>query len=482
MNSTRLPYEVGQSSAVDELAGGCPEVWNLLVDGGGANIRRPGRVAFITLADGSDVIGLFVHNRNLIIVTSDRRFWRVDPGAPDVRIPLSNDALTTQLEGSQRPTFIADTQRLIIAGGGRLQQWRVTEPFTERLDTSTDPETDDPPLSTHVTSLDQFIVANDTRFPNQFHWSAQGDGVHGVWPPLNFNTADANPDPVVAVHANSRELYVFGTKTLQVYGVVPDPLLPFAAAVTLNIGCIAPYAVVQVDENFTWLDDRRRFVMADGRGFQVMSDAISSTLRELPKVDDAWGARVDIGSFSLVLWVFPAAKRSFYFDLNRKQWGEWRGSRQGEFWNALNVGAYIYWPEVDKHMVGLADGSSLYSMSFTSPTDFDGQTISWQRTLPYVDNGNMASKACGRMRYTLRRGVVPYGETDLFEASFRDDLGSWAPWTRLSIGDQSDTAAVIEDYPGGVYRRRQHRIRGTGTAPFTLAAVELYFEQLEAAA
>ncbi len=495
MNTARLPFDVGQSSAVEELGGGAPEVINLLVDASGANFRRPGRKPFLDVnAPGSGgVIGMTVFQDQLIYVTADRKLWRVHPGAPGTPVAISSADVLTQLDGGKRPTFIDDDVRLMIAGGGSIQQWRPEDLLSKRLSVdspTSDPALSDPPLAEFLTSIDQVVVSNDTRFPNQFHWSGIGPNSpdvthpgHAMWPPLNFNTADASPDAVNAVRANSRELFVFGPRTTQAYGIGGDPLLPFVSSATSEIGCIAPYSVTAAEQVFHWLDDRKRFIVSDARSNEVLSDAIASTLRELGLVSDAWGARIDIGSFSLMIWFLPTAKRCFYFDRGRKQWGEWRGwSTTDGDWTGVDIGAYVYWPAIDKHIVGLASGPGLYEMSMDSTTDFDGGPIVAERTTTFVNHGGDGQKGCLRERYILRRGNVAFGDSDVFEVTRRDGLGSWEPWARLSLGDVTDKNPMVEDYPGGVYRERQHRVRYSGPTPFVLVRVEESFETLEAAA
>lgn len=481
MNVARLPFEVGQSSGIDELAGGTPEVINTLVDGGGANVRRPGRKpwAFTPGATGG-VIGAFVFQHNLIYVTADRRIWRIHAGAPTSPIPLSSDDPLTQLRGRGRAIFIDDPVRLVIAGGAEIQQWQPGDILSKRLDDSPTSANDDPPLPTYITSLNNRFISNDTRFPSRLVWSDQGVNLTQFWPPLDFTQADASPDAVVAVQSNAREAFVFGDKTLQVYSVGADPFLPFITAVTLTIGCPAPYGIISFDQFFAWLDDRRRFVVSDGRSYQVLSDPVASTLRALSQVDDCVGFRIEQDSFSLLLWVFPAAGRAFYFDRTRKQWGEYRGW-DGR-WTGVNIGAHVYWPDVDKHIVGSAADPTLYEMAFGAPEDFGGGPIVMQRTTTFIDSGSFGQKAEDRVRYILRRGQAPFGQDDFFETTQRDDLGPFAPWVSQPLGDVSDRDPLVQDFPGGVYRRRQYKWRYSGTGDFVLAAAERVFDALEAVA
>jgi hypothetical protein len=481
MNASRLPFDAGQSSAVDELGGGTPEVFNILVDGGGANIRRPGRKAFLDAqapATGG-VIGATIFDRNLVYATADRKIWRVHPGAPTVVIPLSSADPTTLLEGGERATFLeADPGRLLIAGGGAIQSWLPADLVTKRLVPVPAPVTNDPPYATHLAWLGNRVIGNDLRNPNVFRWSDVLD--IAVWAPIDANTADAQADPVRCVFSNSRELFVFGSTTIQAYALGGDPLLPFTPSSTLQVGTSARGSVIPVDDVLYFLDDRRRLVLSNARTFEVLSDAIASDLRGLPRVDDCIGFRLEFGSYSLLLWNFPAAKRSFVFDRNRKQWGEWPGFVGGQF-GGLDLGAYVYWPEMDKHIIGLASAPSIFEMDTDSAVDFGGGVIAFQRTTTAVDNGTMASKACDRDRYVLRRGLRPYGESDVFEVAHRDDIGAWSDWTQISLGDQSDRETVIEDFPGGVFRRRQRRVRYTGDASnFTLVMAESRFEIREA--
>jgi hypothetical protein len=445
-------------------------ITNWQVDQAEINRPRPGLVTYTTTGLGtSPLIGLYVWQTWVIGVTEDRKLWALPSVLPTTWQALSDATAATQLDGGERPTFAEDGLRVVIAGGGSIQQWQGAG-LSSRLGGG--------PTCTHIASIGQRFVANNTAAPQEYDWSNIGDGAHATWDALAFTEADARPDPVVAIYENLRELYVFGASTTQIYGIGSDPFNPFDNTVSSNIGLSAAYSVVRLDDMFAILDDRRRFVLTDGRTTQPISDAISKDLRAMETIDDCWGYREELANFSNVVWHFPAEGRTFVYDLTRKSWTE-RKYYSAPFQVAMPLGCAVYWPAINEYLIGRDDVATMATLDPDTHQDF-GSTLLCERVTGWNDLGARLRKRDNELIITLRRGTVAEGATEsALEVRCRDDGGAWSDWDYILLGQPEDAEQTVKVRLGGVFRRRLYHFRYSGSDDTSLVSAEQFYEQLD---
>lgn len=490
------PINISESliASAEDSPGYARNATNWLSDPIGVQVVRPGitNATFdptnnaVTSGTSTSIIGMFLWTNPvdrydyLIYVRADRTIYAKNLTTL-VKTALSDATVATQLDGNAaRATFAEDGLRVIIAGGGQLQTWTgVIGVLSARLAAYTIGVNQPPLGATHVVKLANYIVANN-QYPgslNQFIWSGLGDGNDAVWNPLNFNTADASPDSVTAVHANLRDLYAFGTKTVQVYGVTADANLPFQSTSTITLGLGAVYSIIQLDQAFALLDDQRRFVTTDGRSFSTLSDPFAKTIKDLATVSDCWGFRAIIGYWDLLVWVFPAAGVAYAFDQNQKKWSPLRGWNNVDDWAAIRIGAYVYWPGGSLHLVG----DPVYENVFTlDPAARNDVALAGTNTLPIVAEritgtisyDTMKRKRRNGVRVALKRGDAAQVGAAI-ELSKSDDDGPWSSPTTIDLGSTAgDYASWRNWFPGGVYRTCRYRMRFSGAAEAAISSIE----------
>lgn len=493
MPTAVLPIIDGQIASSEDIPGYARVVTNWHVDQLGFNRTRPGITNAIfdptnnANASGvnTNIIGMYVWTNPqdrydyLVYVRADRQIFAKNLSTLVKSALSSASDVTTQLDGnSARVTWAEDSGRIMIAGGGQIQTWTgVAGTLSARLAVYSFAVNQPPLGATFITKLANYVVANNVQpgMLNQFFWSQIGDGVDGTWPPLNFNTADARPDPVLAVLDNLRELYIFGSSTVQVYGISGDATLPFQASSTLDLGTIAPYSIVRLDQTFVMLDSKRRFVQTDGRSYTVISTPIAKTIRDLATVADCFGFRAVVGFWDLLVWIFPTAKQAFYFDQTGQKWGTWKGWNGTDDFTAARIGSFVYYPAGNLFFIGDSLFENVFTLDAGTKQDvLPGGTlpIVAERITGHLDQETTKRKRCNSVRLFLRRGLAA-GVGAAIEISKRDDDGPWSEPTFINLATQAgDTEASQDWYPGGIYRRRQYRIRYAGAADVVLSKVE----------
>ena len=477
MPTLPIPFSTGQASGLEQLGGAPPLVVNLLPDATGTVRTRPGVAAWTDwLADdgaivpaSSAVIGIFPWGADkLVYVTEDRAIYCwTGPGSI---ISLSTSDVLTQLDGVARPTFTYDHAGCYLAGGGALQTWDGVSATSQRL-TGVLPGVQ----YTHIAAMALRLFASQNGTSGMTDFTNVNDPTS--WATGNEFEAEARPDPVVAVHDNTNELFAFGTRTTQAYA--PDPTTKIAVSRTMSVGCGAPYSVIPMDTAFAWLDDRRRFIISDTRQIEPISTpAMDGVIAGLTTTSDCWGFRAKLASYDLLVWLFPTEKRGFCYEAGTKTWMDWR-TWSGGAWAAPYITAHAYWPEKNLHLVGNATGQiGLLSLDVTTEGN-DLLTI--EGITGFSNRDTPLRKQNLRVTGIVKRGIgadlsptVPAAPE--FQLSWRDDLGAFCQPLRRSLGVVGDNSATVEYRNLGIYETRQWRV--TATCPYPLVISQL-LETLE---
>lgn len=470
-----LPFAAGLASGVDELTGAAPFSTNVLADPGNALTTRPGIVEWSEWACPSlddsgagEIIGGVVwpsvNGEVLVYVTEDRRLWAML--GPNQRIALSDLAdATTLLDGADRPTFATTKTRVIVAGGGAPQKWEGTG-LSARLGGS-------PPILSHVVANATRLVGSNPTIAGTLYWSDPGETNHETW--IDSAEAEARPDPIVATHENSNEVFCFGSETLQLF--VPDPTDAYVPGRASNFGCAAPYSVIRAAETFLLLatdEGGRMFAATTGRDLTPISDPdIGKTLDRLGTVSDCWGFRAHIDSWDLAIWKFPTEGRTFVYNAATKQWGEWRSTVDGEDVNWTGT-CGLNWKSRNLTLVGRTDGT----MGLLDPDAFadDGENLRGLVRTGFIDRGSKNTKACQRLALTMRGSDVASSVT----VSWRDDLGDFGQPLVFPLGPNGVVGSTVVEWTLGAYVDRQWQFEFSGGSRLVLASADETFVEASA--
>ncbi|MBK28604.1 MAG: hypothetical protein CMO77_07195 [Verrucomicrobiales bacterium] len=140
----------------------------------------------------------------------------------------------------------------------------------------------------HVRFIDgYFVCSTDSK---KFIVSNLNQGL--VWDALDFGSAEADPDNIVAPHVHNGRLYLLGSETTQAFQNIGGTSFPFQAipAFVLPKGCYAPFSVVEGGDTFMFVGGGEREAPGvwafAGQGFQKIStEGIDFLLGELNTTD-----------------------------------------------------------------------------------------------------------------------------------------------------------------------------------------------------
>jgi hypothetical protein len=348
----------------DPLNGAMSIAQNVCIDKAGGVRRRPAVSAFSeapsTAIDSYGIDLVHVTNDGKIYVIGGynpsllgRDIYAVAAGSVVKLSGVSNG----QLLGDRRPLLVETEALLVAVAGGLPQKIVLADNSCGRLANCTY-------SASHVVANNLRLLLNDVLVDKtkvSFSEVAQGliytgHEIWGVVPYMTsgFITAEARPDPVVALGELTNSVLVFGTSSLQVYS--SDDTWVYAPVNTLENGCLASYSVIRCDDTYAWLDQYRRFVMSDGKSVTVLSDHIAPALADVVNPASCYGYRVRTKFVDCLVWTFPDDGRTYALD-STKGWSTWcTYDPVNKVNTALAVTSAVYDSTRGLTLVGTPDG------------------------------------------------------------------------------------------------------------------------------
>lgn len=484
MASAPIPFGILESGQ-ETLAGAPGAAFNVLLDARGALMRRPGIAAPTNLTtgvvDSEGLIGIYspkdgVTDPIAVGGGARRNIYRLTASGS---VDLSPGSTSSDLLGTERPVFAETEAMVAIAGGEDIQrvftaQWPATNvPYlSQRLGGS-------PPRSTHIVANSQRLLSTNRDIQDRVNYSGQsaGDNYSGqeTWTEglgtAGFFSGESDPDRVRAIAQTSREIFVWGANTTEVWA--PDPQDIYSPVTAREYGLATPYGVIRVDSAFAWIDHKQRAIMSDGRSFKVISEPIGRELSTISNFTDCFGFRAILGAFDCLVWIWPTDGRSFCYQVGGgwSQWSTWDGA-----WRRPPINCHALRYDTGDNIVGLTDGR----VGVLSVDAFDdmGTTIRAYATSGHQDHGTSNRKHCKRVQLQFARRDFDSTTEAEVQLSYRDDLNEWAAPLRLRF-DATDRSPVVNLDSLGIYRLRDWRIEFMGSANMVLSKATETFEVLD---
>lgn len=186
-----------------------------------------------------------------------------------------------------------------------------------------------------------FVVTTDTK---KFIKSAANDGLN--WNPLDFASAEADPDNIVAPVVSNNRLYIGGSETIEVFENAGLGGFPFQRINGFIIpkGVFAKFSMITIDDTFMWIgggtDEGAAVWQLNGSKPQkVSTTAIDQKLQQfsLSEIEEAFAWSYSQNGHYFVGFSFPDI--AYVYDLSSGQWHQ----RQSRIINSKGVTETIRW-------------------------------------------------------------------------------------------------------------------------------------------
>jgi hypothetical protein len=377
--------------------------------------RAPGLKFLATIGNGP-VRGLWVLKADptRAFVVSGNQFFEID------------SSYTATLRGT-----VGGTGPVSMVDNG-TQIFIATNPNGYIFNTSTNvfAQITDPdfPGAVTVAYLDGYFIFNPPN-SQRFYLTALLDGTSVD--PLDFASAEGSSDGLVALIVDHRELWLFGTDSIEVWydaGLSDFPFVRIQGAFN-ELGCAAPYSVAKLDNGLFWLgsDARGKGIVYRAEGYtgkRMSTHAVEWQIQQYGDISDAIGYTYQQDGHAFYVLIFPSANTTWVFDVATQAWHERAGFVNGDFTRHRSNCQMAYNNEV---IVGDYQNGNIYSFDLDVYAD-NGQIQKWLRSWRALPTGqnNLKRTTQHSMQLDCETGVglnVGQGEDPQAMLRWSDDGG-----------------------------------------------------------
>jgi len=356
--------------------------------------RAPGLKLLNTVGNGP-IRGLwsFSPNDGIGFVVSGTELYKI------------NNSYTATLIGAVSgtgPVSMSDngTQLFIACNGPSYIYNNTTDAFGQIIDP-------DFPGAVTVAYLDGYFVFNEQN--SQKLWITtllDGTSIE----PLDFASTEGSPDGLLAVVSNFREIWAFGTNSIEVWfdsGATDFPLQRIQGAFN-ELGCAAPYSIAKMDNGLFWLGRDRRgqgiVYRANGyTGQRISTHAVEWQIQQYTDMSDAIGYTYQQDGHSFYVLVFPSANTTWVYDVATQAWHKRANFVDGEFTRHRGNCQMAF---NNKILIGDFENGSVYAFDLTDYSD-NGDIQKWLRTWRALPTGqnNLKRTAQHSLQLDIESGV-----------------------------------------------------------------------------
>lgn len=431
-------------------------------------VPTPGLLSLLTLAE-SPVRGLHRASNNQLFAVGGDKLYRIS----SAWVATELGTLST-LTG---PVSIADNgTHVVVVDGTSGYVWNIdTAAFAEITDEDFD-------AADQVKFLDGYFIFNKTgtqQFAISGLYTTDFDG-------LDFASSEGSPDALVGIEVANRNLYTFGTQSLEVFYNSGDEDFPFARnqGAVLEVGCAAAFSIARLDNSIFWIggDEHGHGVVYRIQGYQatrVSTPSIESVIRSV-STDDLADARAwayQQGGHAFYCLNLPGVDTTWVFDASTNFWHErtyldsWGQERHRADCHAVAFG---------QNVVGDYESGKLYALDPDTYTD-DGAAIIRIRTAPHLSEG-MVNHAHHSFQLDIETGVgidgSGQGSDPQVMLQWSDDHGhSWSAENWRAIGKIGERKTRVIWRRLGSSRDRVYKVVVSDPVKVVLIGAELNIEQ-----
>lgn len=405
--------------------------------------RAPGLRLLANMGDGP-VRGMWQFGGYGYVVSGEV-LYRVDS--------IFNVVAIGVVSGSSGPVSMSDngTQLFIACNGPSFIYNSSTLAFAQ----ITDP---DFPGAVTVGYIDGYFVFNEPN--SQRIWITQlldGQSID----PLDFASAEGSPDGLVSLIVDHREIWLFGTNSVEVWydsGAADFPLSPVQGAFN-EVGCIAAFSVAKLDNGLFWLgsDARGKGIVYRANGYaaeRISTHAVEWQIQQYENLSDAIAYTYQQDGHAFYVLIFPSANTTWVFDVATALWHERAAFINGSFTRHRSNCQMAYNGEI---VVGDHELGNIYAFDLDVFSDA-GAVQKWLRSWRALPTGT------NDLKRTAQHSLQLDAETGAIESSVttpivisdisnpNDDLltesGDFLVWeydTLSSLLTESNDIIVQED-------------------------------------
>ena len=389
--------------------------------------RCPGLLNLATIGNGP-IRGLwaFSSDNTVAFVVSGNSLYKINTSYTATLLGTIAGTGPVSMADNGTQLFVAANPNGYIYNNGTGVFQQITDP--------------DYPGAVTVGYLDGYFVFNEPN--SQRIWITQlfdGSNIDA----LDFASAEGSPDGVVGIIVDHREVWVFGTNSVEVWydaGTQDFPLQRIQGAFN-EIGCISAYTIAKMDNGIFWLgaDARGQGIVYRANGYtgqRISTHAVEWHIQQYGNLTDALAYTYQQDGHSFYVLIFPSANTTWVYDVATGAWHERAGWSNGEF---LRHRSNCQMAFNNKIIVGDYENGNIYAFDLDTYAD-NGQIQKWLRTWRALPTGqnNLRRTAHHSLQIDLESGVglnIGQGSDPEVMLRWSDDGGhTWSNYHTASIG------------------------------------------------
>lgn len=338
-----------------------------------ASLRGTPGLRLLASVGVGPIRGAYVSSTGLFYIVSGDTLYQVDSNWDETEI----DSLGT----SSGPVSMADNGTHLFVVDGSTEGYHVV--MASGSFTTVD-SGDDFQGAEQVTYQDGYFIFNKPD-SGQFYLSA----INGVtFDPLDISTAEGSPDVLNGlISDSSRNLYLFGTESLEIFFNSGNADFPFERYPGANIpvGTQAPFTVEKFAGGVAWLgqDKKGRGIVYRTQGLQpqrISTHAIEKVISGLGDLSRARAWTYQYGGHEFYCLNLPGAETTWCFDSSTNLWHERATLSQGVLSRyRIDCHAFAH----NTNVVGDFLEGKIYALD-PDTYDDDGDALPRIRTSPHV--------------------------------------------------------------------------------------------------
>jgi hypothetical protein len=267
--------------------------------------------------------------------------------------------------------------------------------------------------------------------------------------PLDFASAEGNPDGLVSSITDHSEIWLFGTTSVEVWYNAAQgsgfPLQRIQGAFN-EIGCAATFSVAKLDNGLFWLgaDNRGQGIVYRSQGYtgvRISTHAIEWQIQQYGDISDAIAYTYQQDGHSFYVLTFPTAQATWVYDVAAQAWHERASFSNGDFSRHRSNCQMFFNNEV---IVGDFQNGNLYAFDLEVYAD-GPRTQKWLRSWRALPTGtnNFKRTTQHSLQLNCEAGV---GLPGVVEVPGRVYLSPLIVSGSLGIVDQIEIINAVDDF------------------------------------
>jgi hypothetical protein len=311
-----------------------------------------------------------------------------------------------------------------------------------------------------LTAIDNYFVVTDAG-SGRFYISALGDGTS--WDALDFATAESNPDELLCVKNALGQLWLFGTRTTEIWTNTGASNFPFRriSGAVAETGIVAPHSIQDVDNSVFWLggDKYGSGIVFRAQGFipqPISNEPINIMISKAtaPEEITSWVYQEDGHTFYALTG--GGLETTLVYDISTQQWHERSYNNNGNLSPHLAQCATFAF---GKHLVGDRRNGKIYDMSLNYFDDA-GENIVSERIYTHISDMDKRMRY-NRLDISMETGVGnPDDLNPLISLQLsKDGARTWSNWYNTAIGKVGQYLTKVSFRRLGIAEQMTFKIR-----------------------